>query len=224
MVTRTVTHEAFIGHVADLAIAHYAASQDASDEARQRLARIKLVYGAGATGLRGVTYYDRWRPATNEVRPFVEVCAFGQESIVQLAGTTIHELGHVLAGWNAGHSTQWKEACKALGLHCVKAAGTRYLWSMFAPALRHAIAALPKPDDGEPIPQLSGVAGMLGVTVKPCPAGFGTHGGRSRGKGSGSRLRLWQCSCEPPIKVRVASDRFRAHCDDCTQAFRCDHA
>jgi hypothetical protein len=50
--------------------------------------------------------------------------------------------------------------------------------------------------------------------------GVGTKGGKSRGKGSGSRLRLWQCECERPVKVRVASDDFRAHCDECGAAFK----
>jgi len=45
---------------------------------------------------------------------------------------------------------------------------------------------------------------------KPCPAGVGVKGGTSRGKGLGSRLRLWVCGCEKPVQVRVASDDFRA--------------
>jgi hypothetical protein len=44
-------------------------------------------------------------------------------------------------------------------------------------------------------------------------------GGRSRGKGSGSPLRLYHCGCEPPVKVRVASDELRAHCDLCGKPF-----
>ena len=32
-----------------------------------------------------------------------------------------------------------------------------------------------------------------------------------------SRLRLWECAC--PVKVRVASDRFAATCDDCEAPF-----
>lgn len=37
--------------------------------------------------------------------------------------------------------------------------------------------------------------------------------------GPGSRMRLWICSCEKPVKVRVARDDFRAHCDVCGAAF-----
>src|SRR5262249_44157799 len=131
------------------------------------------------------TYYQRWKTGPDtEARPFVEVCAFGQESTTQLAGTCLHELGHVLAGWNAGHGKGWHDACALVGLRRVKAAGTRYMLGNFAPDLRHAIAALPKPDDGVPVVTL-GLGGA--IALKPCPAGLGTRGGRSRGKGSGSR-------------------------------------
>jgi hypothetical protein len=34
---------------------------------------------------------------------FVEVAATGRESLVQLAGTTIHVTAHVLAGRGTGH-------------------------------------------------------------------------------------------------------------------------
>lgn len=173
------------------------------------------MYGAGYAGLRGVTYYNRWNAGDASPRPFVEVCAFGQESWVQVAGTTLHELGHVIAGWNAGHGPDWKAACKRLGLRGIKAAGTCYHKACFTPRLREAIEALPKPDDGEPMMALSNIPGVT-LTMKPCPAGKGTKGGKSYGA---SRLRLWVCGCEPPVRLRVASDNLRAHCDDCTEAF-----
>lgn len=34
-----------------------------------------------------------------------------------------------------------------------------------------------------------------------------------------TRLRLWQCECEKPIKVRVASDEFSAMCHECGEDF-----
>lgn len=64
----------------------------------------------------------------------------------------------------------------------------------------------------------AGANGSAG-TVRPCKAGQGSRGGTSRGTGSGSRLRLWECECDKPVKVRVASDDFRATCDVCEQAF-----
>jgi hypothetical protein len=56
-----------------------------------------------------------------------------------------------------------------------------------------------------------------GARPQACPLGIGTRGGRSRGAGSGSRLRLWMCDCG--VKVRVASDDFRAECQRCGSAF-----
>lgn len=55
--------------------------------------------------------------------------------------------------------------------------------------------------------------------LRPCPLGIGTRGGKSRGAGSGSRLRLWVCGCDEPVKVRVASDDFRATCERCASSF-----
>jgi hypothetical protein len=34
-----------------------------------------------------------------------------------------------------------------------------------------------------------------------------------------TRLRLWECGCSKPVKVRVASDDFQAHCDRCKKPF-----
>lgn len=147
-----------------------------------------------------------------------------------MAGTTIHELGHVLAGWEAGHGKEWHAACGRLGLRRIKAAGTSYCLANFAPDLRLAIAGLVRPDEGEPVSDLfGGAAGGLAIgkrkmgSIKPCTAAIGTRGGTSRGAGSGSRLRLWECegsAGHKPVKVRVASDDFRATCDCCKTAFR----
>lgn len=215
------THETYIRKVAELAIRH----GDLNPTERDSLKAIKLVYGAGPSGTRGVTYYNRWQPGPDQSVPFVEVCAFGQESLVQVCGTTIHELGHVLAGWNAGHSKDWVQACARLGLGGIQAAGTSYNWECFAPILRTKLQALPVPVDGNPASLASQApAGLftgtgLGRVLKPCGAGVGTRGGKSRGVGSGSRLRLFQCSCQRPIKVRIASDTFDATHNPCGKPF-----
>lgn len=213
-----VTHEAYIAQIAALATSRLTSKE------RELTDAIKLVYGAGNAGLRGVTYYNKWsgvdlkRPA-----PFVEVCAFGQSSIVQLAGTTIHELGHVLEH-GAGHSAVWKAACERLGLRRIMAAGTSYKWSMFTPGLREAICALPRPDDGEPVVDLWMGGGVTGPgfslkALRPCQRGIGTKGGASRGKGSGSRLRLYHCECDPPVKVRAGTSELACTCDHCAGSF-----
>lgn len=211
------THEQFIARVAELGVSHAVMHGHLDENQRATVGSIKLVYGSGPTGTRGITYFNRWDPGDATERPFVEVCAFGQENWVQLAGTTLHELGHVIAGWKAGHGPEWHAACAALGLRCIRAAGTQYHLACFETPLRLALWHLPKPSEGAPVRSFSGLGGAL--VMKPCGAGIGTRGGKSRGTGSGSRYRLWECSCEPPVKVRVASDHFRAHCDDCTQAF-----
>jgi hypothetical protein len=179
----------------------------------------KLVYGTGNGGYRGICYYRSWKNETEH--DLIEVAATGEESPVQLAGTTIHETAHVLAGPGAGHGAAWRAACGALGLSHGEAAGQGYAPEHFAPDVWPAIAGVPVPTDGVPAFASRGVRPVVGLPVatspRPCPLGIGTRGGRSRGVGSGSRLRLWTCECG--IKVRVASDDFRATCGRCASAF-----
>lgn len=219
----TVTHETFIHAVAQ------AARDYAGPEHAAKLDGIKLVYGAGKDGIRGITYYNRWKGADGqeETKPFVELGAFTQRDWVQVAGTTIHELAHVLAGWEAGHGPVWKAATETLGLRRMKAAGTNYCLAHFAPTLRDAISRMDKPADGAPVCGLDGAMQYIGtrkgkLNIKGCAAGIGTKGGKSRGAGSGSRLRLWECAGEghKPYKVRIATDDFQATCDCCKSAFR----
>lgn len=212
------THEAFVSAVAATAIEYAKRNRHISAEELDTLNSIKLVYGAGQAGLRGVTYYHKWNNKSGQApAPFVEVCAFGQESWVQVAGTTIHELGHVLAGFTAGHDKEWKRACERLGIRRVKAAGTAYCLAMFAPEVRATIARMAKPDEGEPVETL--LTGPRGGAPKGCVMGIGTRGGKSRGAGSGSRLRLFECECVPPIKLRAARDELDATCNCCDNLF-----
>jgi hypothetical protein len=209
-----MTHEEFVTAIADVA----AAKLSSADQDKVRA--VKLCYGNAPDGTRGITYFDRWNAKPGEAVPFVAINALHQESIVQLAGTTLHELGHVLAGWEAGHRKEWHEACDRLGLRCVKAAGTNYTWAHFAPDIRNAIVRLPRPVDGAPLPLVARPNGAA-MHIKPCGAGFGTKGGKSRGAGSGSRLKLWECGCVPPMKVRVARPDFDATCNCCDSPFVC---
>jgi hypothetical protein len=215
------THEQFIAAVAKTVIA------SVKDKAeREKLNNIKLVYGAGPDGVRGVTYYNRWQNGNPEAHPFVEISAFNQESVVQIVGTTIHELAHVLAGWGAGHGPDWHKACERLGLLKMLAGGTDYAWDVnFDPKLAAKLQKLPQPTDGQPKSLASVFAGLNPgapaplFKLKPCGAGIGTKGGKSRGKGSGSRLRLFECECVPAVKVRLARDSFDATCNCCTTNF-----
>lgn len=223
------THEDYIRDVAIWVTSH----ADINPTEQAELAGVKLVYGSGPTGTRGVTFYGRWKANDGEgnARPFVEVSAFGQESIVQLTGTTIHELGHVLAGWNAGHGKLWHEACARLGLIDIQAAGTDYSWENFQPWVRDYCQSIAPPDEGSPTRSVTGSAGIgggiagtgvaifKGMAFKGCQAGIGTRGGKSRGIGSGSRLRLFECECHKPVKVRLACDEFDAVHNPCAKPF-----
>lgn len=245
------THELYLQSVRDLVVSRATHLASISTEQADRLAHTKLLYGVGDGTYRGVTVFNAWHHGTDPTNPdnannvnnvndasdasntqghgaaradIVEVAATGQESWVQLAGTVIHELGHVLAGHAAGHGTGWKDAAVALGFtKRPAAAGQVYHLSMIQPAVRHAVYELAQRiGDGRPEFQtmLMPSAPASGLVPRPCSAGVGTRGGVSRGKGSGSRLRLWECTCTPkPVKVRVASDDFQATCDRCGTAF-----
>lgn len=208
-----LTHEQFVHEVAKLGIGLL------NDEDKRKAQQSKLTYGAGSPGLRGVTYFNRWLNDKNEQAHFVEICANGEENPVQLAGTTLHELGHVVAGFEAGHKKEWHCACSRLGLRAVRAAGTSYRLAMFHPAIRAQVAQLiERLNDGKP----NGGHGLnyKPAQPKPCSAGIGTRGGTSRGPGSGSRLRKWVCCCTPkPVIARVSSDDFQATCNRCESPF-----
>lgn len=206
------THEAFVHAVRAAAVARLA---DAAS--RDRLMAAKLVYGGGPAGVRGLCYFGAWENGAQH--DFLEITANGEESYVQLAGTTVHELGHCLAGSTAGHGPAWKAACALLGLHAAQAAGQAYAPEHFQADLWAAIESLPHPSDGRPqFRGGHGAAPTVARRAKPCPLGIGTRGGRSRGVGSGSRLRLWVCGCPEGTvgrKVRVASDDWDATCNRC---------
>ena len=216
MTTTTTTHEAFIHRVRDFVVAHAVERATITAEQAEALQAAKLVYGVGNGSYRGVCHYGAWQNGHGPAE-IVEIAATGEESWTQLAGTVIHELGHVIAGLSGGHKNPWKDATVALGF--VKrplAAGQAYTLSLMTAAVRHEVARIAvEIADGRP------EFARLGVTFtpKPCSSGIGSNGGRSRGAGSGSRLRLWECDCETPVKVRVASDAFAAHCDVCEAPF-----
>lgn len=217
MATGCQSHEEFVNRVRDI-VASYVSDAGTQD----KLTAAKLVYGIGDGSYRGICYYDAWQNGHLAKSALVEIAATGEESPLQLAGTTIHELAHVLAQGD-GHGSMWKQTAHTLGLRLAKAAGTRYLLASFAPAIRHEIARLVKLADGSPAFRGAsntgkGFFGLPLFTPRPCPLGNGARGGKSRGTGSGSRLRKYECECG--VKVRVASNEFKAHCDRCQSAFK----
>lgn len=220
----TGTHERFLQGTRDAIIAFALARGTITAEQAERVLHAKLLYGVGDGSYRGICIYSVWENGIGNV-DVVEIAATAQESWIQLAGTTLHELAHVLAGPGVGHDGAWKDMCVSLGFTIrPAAAGQRYYLAMFAPELRHTIHALAAEiGDGHPTFRMHGplALGTIGITTRPrpCSQGVGTKGGTSRGKGSGSRLRLWECECPSPVKVRVSSDDFRAHCDECGEPF-----
>lgn len=189
------THESYVGRVAELAVAY-------AEVAGVSVPAFKLVYGVGKARLRGVCYYGTWKNGSPEPEATLEICAMGEAGPVQLAGTTIHEIAHVVAGHKAGHGKDWRAACASLGLRLARAAGMQYQPAYFAPALRHLLAAEPVPTDGSPGFAGNGVTGggftgrpvdPAALPPRPCTSAAGCQGGKSQGKGSGSRLRKLTC-------------------------------
>src|SRR5262249_3334491 len=112
-----------------------------------------------------------------------------------------------------------KTVAKRLGLRRPVAAGPAGIEDL-DPELTKILREIPIPQDGNPVTRPPSVV-RTAVTPSPtCPLGIGTQGGTSRGPGSGSRLRLYMCECERPIKVRVASDDFQARCLSCESKFQ----
>lgn len=79
------------------------------------------------------------------------------------------------------------------------------------------------PTDGKPLVS-SGLSPLpkiglgKGTVIGPCTAGIGTKGGKSRGVGSGSRLRKY--SCEHGQIIRAATDELNATCNICSTLFK----
>lgn len=188
---QVITHETFLHNVRDLV-----AARVSDDALKSKLLDAKLVYGVGSErGARGLCYYDAWHKG--EAQNLIEIAASAEESVIQLAGTTVHELAHIAAGRSAGHGQEWLNAVHKLGLRHAFAAGQSYKPADFTQWLRWRLVDLPAPNDGNPI------AGPLGGSLlfyglptrapKPCPLGYGTRGGKSRGVGSGSRSVKTSC-------------------------------
>lgn len=204
------THERFIHAIRDAVVTRL------DPATRDKVLAAKLVYGIGRERYaRGGTFYDAWR--NGSTHDLIEISAAAEESALQIAGTTVHEIAHVVAhlGGHGGHGKEWKSAAHRCGLKLAEAGGQAYAVEHFDPALWTLISQIPAPGDG--IPLFRSRLGFNG-TIRPCPIGYGTRGGTSRGVGSGSRMVLWLCKCPNPPKLRAArSAPVSATCNVCLE-------
>lgn len=130
-----------------------------------------------------------------------QVCADGRPQIfisprlvdpIQVLGTLLHELIHAAVGCEHGHGAVFSQAARKVGLAGPPTATT--VGDALRPILEAYLAQV------GPYPHAA-------IQVRPSQ------------KKPGSRLRLYECGCDPVVKVRVASDDFQATCDLCGQAF-----
>lgn len=110
---------------------------------------------------------------------------------VEVLATLLHELCHAALPKGAGHKASFKRLAVACGLTGKMTA------TLAGPELAADLAA---------------VAAELG------PFDHHKLDGRRDAKQS-TRLRLWECQCEPPVKVRVGHDEFDATCNRCGAEF-----
>lgn len=112
------------------------------------------------------------------------------DSVVVL-GTLLHELLHASVGCQFGHRKEFSQAARKVGLAGPPTATV--VGDALRPLLLFYIERV------GPYPHAA-------ITVKP------------KAK-VGSRMRLYECGCKPPVKVRVASDTFAAVCLHCNENF-----
>lgn len=110
---------------------------------------------------------------------------------LDVLGTLLHELLHASVGCQHGHRKEFSQAARAVGLAGPPTA------TVVGDALRSV---------------------LLGYVEQVGPYPHAAISVKTKAK-VGSRLRLYQCGCDPPVKVRVASDTFAAVCQLCESAF-----
>jgi hypothetical protein len=110
---------------------------------------------------------------------------------LQVLGTLLHELVHASVGCQYQHRKEFSQAARRVGLAGPPTATT--VGESLRPVLMRCVAVY------GPYPH---------AAIQP-------HVKQK----VGSRLRLYQCQCAAPIKVRVASDGFEARCMRCGGLF-----
>ncbi|GCE18632.1 SprT-like domain-containing protein [Dictyobacter kobayashii] len=129
-----------------------------------------------------------------------EVCADGVSQIfisprisdsIQVLGTLLHEIIHAAVGCQYGHKKQFSQPAKRLGLVGPPTA------TQVGPQLREVLQTFV-----DQVGQYPHAPIVVQVKQKV-----------------GSRLRLYECQCEPPVKIRAARDDLNVMCLDCEGGF-----
>lgn len=110
---------------------------------------------------------------------------------VTVLGTLLHELVHASVGCQYGHRKEFSQAARKVGLEGPPTATT------VGPVLRPVLERY-----------LAQAGSYPHAAIVPPPK-----------KHKGSRLRLFECTCQPPVKVRVANDDYQAQCLRCGGVF-----
>src|SRR5690348_15284967 len=164
--------------------------------AAQGLPRINVRVSCGWPVRGGAS---RRRPVIGQCSP-PSLCSDGTPQIfisprlsesVEVLGTLLHELLHASVGCQHGHKKPFSQAARKVGLAGPPTA------TVVGESLRPLLVSYV--EQVGPYPHAA-------ITVKPKEK-------------VGSRLRLYQCGCTPPVKVRVASDSFAAVCLHCDKEF-----
>lgn len=129
-----------------------------------------------------------------------EVCADGVSQIfispriadsMQVLGTLLHELIHATVGCKHGHRKEFSQPARMLGL-------------------------IGPPTATEVGPELAQVLAVFVNQIGPYPHAPIVMQHKPK---VGSRLRLYECQCEQPVKLRVARDDLRVMCLECETLF-----
>jgi hypothetical protein len=178
--------------------------------------------------------YERLREAkVPEAPPLSEVAlAYSFPTRGAASGTSSSVLGQWIGGKVDGspngeqqlivvHPRLWKEPAEVLG------------------TLAHEMCHAATPGDGHGA-RFAALARRVGLEGKPTCAGAGAefrrwvdseYAGKTlppfpagavaihKRKVQGTRMRLYECACEPPVKVRCARDDLHAECQECGELF-----
>jgi hypothetical protein len=111
---------------------------------------------------------------------------------VVVLGTLLHELVHAAVGCEHGHKKPFSQAGRKVGLDGppTSMGASKQLEPLLLDFVRQV----------GPYPH---------AAIVPPP----------KQERPGSRLRLYECACNPPVKARVASDEFWAWCGYCHARF-----